>query len=342
VFFQAILNLLKQRLPASDSISLKQQDLAIEMAALAWYPHAFFKLSFGAQDQMGKVLDKLCFSTDERAVANADTGKNLRFAIREQYAQIGLQDLLRYVPYRLLTPFFSDRRRGTADAGAKKLLDKWSAESYVSERPALYRIVDADEAIEIHPKWVAYLTESLPIVTAWVRYHWIYYLQSRNPNTPNIPTKICPPLNRARMKSQSDYWRNIINGTQFSCLYSGEVLDPRKFALDHFIPWSFVCHHQIWNLIPVSPRANSAKSNRLPSPIYLDGFIKLQSAGLNIARERFDDHQWNKLTEPFVSDLRIASDKLLSSESLGIAYHGVLPAIMSLAERTGFEAGWRM
>jgi len=34
------------------------------MLALAWYPHIFFSLSFGAQDQTAAILDKLDFSLE--------------------------------------------------------------------------------------------------------------------------------------------------------------------------------------------------------------------------------------------------------------------------------------
>lgn len=342
VFFQAIVNLLQSRPQATGSLLLETQDLAVEMAALAWYPHVFYRLSFGSQDHMGKVLDKLRFSVDERAIVHADTQKRLRRAIREQYCQIGLQDLLRYVPYRLLTPFFLERLRGTRDHQVNQLVRQWSAEAYATETPVLYRFVEiSSPAIELHPSWVAYLKQSLPIVIGWVRKHWIDYLQLRNPNTPSIPSKVNPPLTRAPLTMQTAYWRAIICKTPLRCLYSKENLDPRKFALDHFIPWSFVCHDQIWNLIPVSPKSNSAKRNRLPSKSYLERFIELQSEGLSISRTIFDDKRWRKLTEPFVSDLRIASEELLDAKSLRAAYNGVLPAMMSLAERTGFSAGWK-
>ena len=342
IFFQSILNLLKQKLPQSGSVLLKMDDLAVEMAALAWYPHAFFRLSFGSQDQMGKVLDNLRFTLDERALAHADTQDELRLAIREQYEQIGLKGMLRYVPYRLLSPFFADQRRGMKDAEVKKrLIRKWSEESYESENPALYRFVDADKTIEIHPRWVAYLTESLPIVIGWAGKHWIDYLQSRNPNTPSIPNKTSPPLIRAQLISQTAYWRAIIKERPLNCLYSGDPLNPRKLTLDHFIPWSFVCHDQLWNLIPVSREVNCSKSNCLPSESYLDEFIELQLIGLTISRRVLDNNAWAKVTEPFVCDLRIASGELLNPKRLRAAYLGVLPAMMSLAEQIGFSARWK-
>ena len=37
-----------------------------------------------------------------------------------------------------------------------------------------------------------------------------------------------------------------------------------NYEVDHFIPWSFVMNDEVWNLSPMDPSLNSAKSNRLP------------------------------------------------------------------------------
>ena len=34
--------------------------------------------------------------------------------------------------------------------------------------------------------------------------------------------------------------------------------------MDHFIPWSFVMNDELWNLMPMDPSLNGAKSNHLP------------------------------------------------------------------------------
>jgi len=343
LFFKAILNLLKDQQPASGSVLLDIKELEIEMAVLAWYPHTFFKLSFGAQDKIGKILDKLHFTSDERAMGNANFVIKLRQAVRDQYSQIKLEELRRYVPYRLLTPFFENQLRGMKDAQKNKLIQELSEESYASEKPALYRMVfRADsQSIEIHPSWVAYLTKSLPIVIGWADKNWINYLQSCNPNMPGIPNKIRAPLNRFSLKSQTKYWQDIINEKSLHCLYSGEILNPNRFELDHFIPWSYVGHNQIWNLIPVSPQANSSKNNHLPSEkIYLDAFITFQSEGLSIAKKIFNNDEWCKHTESFVSDLKISPGELLNVKKIRDAYNELLPPQLLLAKRIGFSSDW--
>uniref|UniRef100_UPI0040483A9D HNH endonuclease domain-containing protein n=1 Tax=Mariniflexile sp. TaxID=1979402 RepID=UPI0040483A9D len=52
------------------------------------------------------------------------------------------------------------------------------------------------------------------------------------------------------------------------CIYTGEKLIKGNYAVEHFIPYSFVSHDLIWNLIPADKSFNSSKSNRLPIKRY--------------------------------------------------------------------------
>lgn len=49
------------------------------------------------------------------------------------------------------------------------------------------------------------------------------------------------------------------------------MLTVGHYDLDHFIPWSFVAHDQIWNLMPADSSINSSKSNKLPD---LDAYLQ--------------------------------------------------------------------
>ncbi len=58
VFFLSLLDILSRRFfDASKPILLSE--ILIEMLANAWYPHCFFKLSFGVRDQITVQLDSL-------------------------------------------------------------------------------------------------------------------------------------------------------------------------------------------------------------------------------------------------------------------------------------------
>lgn len=42
-------------------------------------------------------------------------------------------------------------------------------------------------------------------------------------------------------------------------------MDTGDVSLDHFVPWSYVAHDELWNLVPTTKSLNSSKSNDLPN-----------------------------------------------------------------------------
>lgn len=244
------------------------------------------------------------------------------------------------MPYRLLQPFFSRELSGKPDYRKNQLTVELSNILF-DERKPLYRIIEqAPGSLEIHPDWLAYIRAAIPVVTGWVAYHWINYLQQRNANIPAISNKIAPPVERSSLSKQSNYWREIMRVAPVKCIYSGKILSAGYFSLDHFLPWSFVCHDQLWNLIPVLPEVNSSKGNALPDRRYVDCFVNLQTQGLRVAASVLGARSWRKYTEDFVSDLRVPFTNLLVAESVSQGYMAALPSMLSLAKQVGFEPGW--
>lgn len=340
LFFQGILRLIERSDNFDTRLILQFSDVAEEMLAIGWYPYKFFNLSFGVQDKTGEVLAALDFSVSEAAITNPSTRSSLLSAIRAQRHAIGMDRLLEYVPYRLLQPFFVRELAGKPDYKKNELTIELS-NALFDERKPLYRINEqAPRSLEFHPDWISYIRTAFPIVRGWVAYHWINYLQQRNANIPAISNKIAPPLVRSSLTKQSSYWREIMRAAPVKCIYSGEILSPEDFSLDHFLPWSFVCHDQLWNLVPVVPEANSSKGNALPDRKYVDCFINLQTQGLQVAAALLGPRSWRKYTEDFVSDLRIPFSDLLVAESVSQGYMATLPSMLSLAKQVGFEPGW--
>lgn len=337
-FFQALLNTLlgRERSGAQDTV-IWLRELATEMLALAWYPHNFFRLSFGLQDQTGRVLDRLAFSLDERALTNPNAHASLRQAITDQYEVIQADSLLRFVPYRLLSPFFASELKGLKDSQKDRHIRDLADARYSSASPPIYRFTENGHAINVHPTWRDYLVRHAAIIDGWVKHHWIGYLQDRNPNTPAIIKKITPPLQRSPLTRQSRFWQLVMTQSSQRCIYTGELIDSGNFALDHFIPWSFVCHDQLWNLIPVSSTVNSSKGSRLPLDTHVDRFIEAQYHALRIGRSQLTDTAWNKATEPYVSDLQLSPQELLQGPRLDSAYRNTLGPLISLARQMGFS-----
>ncbi len=125
------------------------------------------------------------------------------------------------------------------------------------------------------------------------------------------------------------------------CIYSGVPLAPDGFALDHFLPWTFVCHDALWNLVPVLPEANSAKGARLPNTEYVAGLVGLQLRGLDAAKTVLTPREWEMAIAPFLGDLHLNAGDLLKPDKLASAYAGTLEPQLAIARTIGFEGDWR-
>ena len=238
-------------------------DIVIYMVANAWYPIHYFRLSFGKYDSLYDIVTKLHILTDIPIDANRE------FVVTELSKQIDkpkvkslLRILTKNVPYRFLSPWIS-----TSD-------DKYMmVRSQSFENGCLYKLVyiDGNLYVELNPIWLSYLQEHCTILTDFAYWNLTLFLQVRNPNVPNIPNKLIKSEVRNSLSKQRSFWNTIINaGQNVNCIYTGKHLEVGGYDLDHFIPWSFVSHDLLWNLMPADSSINNSKSNKLPDlPIYL-------------------------------------------------------------------------
>lgn len=336
LFFRAILHSLHETKFEEEEFELNE--IVIKMLIEASYPYIHYRLSFGKMDQIAETIKKCC-------VGNYD---NFEEKIRSSENKKIIKDLLNYVPYRLISVFFKNQLKNIPDHKKNQKIKEFASEQFDKIKP-IYKIIN-DEKIILHKKWIEYFRENYKIVKAWADWEWMQYLQQKNPNVPAISQKLYPPPERLNLKKQTEYWKQIIvNWDKFNkkgklkCIYSSDILDKDyKFSLDHFLPWSFVGHNQLWNLIPVKPEANTSKSDSLPSDIYLDGFIDVQYIGLSFSKEILGIARWEKEVECFVFDLHINSyNDLLDKEKLREKYENTLRPLFQIAENMGFEKDWR-
>ncbi len=341
LFFMSFLDILTRR-KFDTSSPIYFREIIIEMLANAWYPHNCFKLSFGVQDKITEKIDSL----DLKFSRFKDPDKKeLREAIGDQNLDDIIAFIRRYVPFRLLTPFLKQELKGLdVDHEVDQKMPSLSKKYFETRKP-LY-CFDATaykdcQAIILHSEWASYLETNYLIVRGWVSWEWLRYMQRCNPNTIAIANKLFPPQKRESLASQTKYWKLVLKHTEVKCIYSASPLTTDNISLDHYLPWSFVAHDQLWNLIPILPPVNSAKSNNIPSIIYFNNFVALQHLGLTISYEKIPERQWNKYIESYLSDLRLADkNDLLNFERLRQAYESTLTPLISLATSQGFMAGW--
>jgi hypothetical protein len=311
-----------------------------EMLTVAWYPHQYFRLSFGASDQVGSVLAAF------RAPQSSGAGKMPRaMELRREFgAQISDDALMRYVPTRLIRPFFAEELRGEKDHHVDERITRLASEQFDSVRP-LYQFSLDRSAILVHPEWLAYLRDNAGIVEEWALWEWLKYMQARNPNTPNIGAKLMPPGQRAGLAAQRGFWQTAMAhwpAGRLRCPYSAHSLDSEHFALDHLLPWAFVAHDRLWNLVPADPSVNSSKSNRVPVADYLQPVAELHATALCATRDAMSSRRWQSHAEQYLTDLHSADyQTLLRTDEIQDAYLRHVEPLLHLARSQGFPGEWR-
>lgn len=337
LFFIGLLQLIDNRRRLfNDDRTFALDEITSSLLSFGWYPHRFFKLSFGVQDQVGTVLDQLDFELSERAVTSPAAHQGLHLAITEQFGRIGAAKLQQYVPQRLLTPFFAVELRGLPDQTKDRRIRELAESTFTSNQPPLYRFGNDGTHIEIHPRWMDYVTRNLPILKGWALHQWADYLQTKNPNAPAIIEKIAPPKERAALTSQRRVWASILAERPLTCIYSGAAVNPNGFDLDHFLPWSFICHDQYWNLIPADPASNRSIGRTLPTPEQVEAFINAQIRALQVAQRLLSSKQWATMAEDYSAGLGLCTDQLVCPEKVRAAYTKTLHPMISLAQSLGY------
>ena len=345
IFFISILDILKRRrFDVSQPITF--QELVVEMLANVWYPHTYFKLSFGTQDKITQSLDSLALEIKEPILKFTDTDKKLlRATIESQDLKQVIKKLQRFVPFRLIVPFLESELQGIENKGKGTNLDvvvPRVAETNFNKYKPLYHFdsnnYSSCSSIIFHPSWAAYFEKHYTIVRGWAAWEWLGYMQRRNPSTPGLVYKLFAPSKRESLSKQTNYWKLILHQIDFYCIYSGQKIDVNNFSLDHYLPWSFVAHDQLWNLVPTTPEVNSSKSNNLPPAHAFEKFIVAQHLGLRTFHEKMSQNIWDETVEVYINDLRIQNqDDLLDLEKLRNAYSNAIPPLISLATNQGFK-----
>ena len=316
----------------TDNPRIDVWDIVIRMVANAWYPIHYFRLSFGKSDSLFNIVMELQRITQIPIDANAEEIINgLKGRLEERQIQKQLNTLTLNVPYRFLSPWIN-----TSDDKEMVLRSK------TFENGCLYALhKDGKEFyIELNPIWDAYLHAHYNILIDFAYWNLTLFLQTRNPNVPAIPNKLIRPEVRNSLTKQHNYWDMVMNiGGPIRCIYTNMELHPGNYDLDHFIPWSFVSHDLLWNLIPSDGSINSSKSNNLPDlKIYLPRLAKLQHHSLQIMLRA---NKEPKVMEDFVS-LGYTARELanMDDEHFREIYERIFNPISQIALNMGFET-WK-
>lgn len=330
LFFKAMLDL-SQGQPAQE-LSISLASIADAMIFHAWYPLKYFRLSLGSQDRLGKIVDELSSSTESSKLNPQQLKSHIATSTTTQQRN----ELLRYVPFRLLTPFFADELQGLPDHQKNDAIAELSSELMCSEKPPVYAVNQLTGEIIIHEKWVSFLNENYLILDGWCNYYWAMFLQSRNPSVPAVINKLTKPEARSSLSFQRQVWRTYLESRVIPCVYTSNPISVDDFSLDHIIPWSFVCHDYLWNLVPTPKSANSSKGTKLPSQGQIQTISGIQFHFLEEVNKNFPRVQKKRVFEEFMNELKLDERELLNWKRFKSSYEDSLGALKDVARHNGF------
>lgn len=261
-------------LKLSDNPRITMLDLSLQMIAKVWYPLDYYRLSFGTQDQFKPIAQ---FISGHLPISTRNNAPDLFTQLRIQLTDRQLtsihervKQLLRWVPYRFIRPFFEAETKGLPDHQVNNAVMNLAGTR--AKSPYYFD----GEAIVINEAWVRYFQRYQYILRGFINWHLVRFLQKNNPNVPAISEKLERPVDRD-FKVANPFWKTYLaQHPELTCIYSGQPIATANLSLDHYLPFSFVAHDQLWNLIPTTKAVNSSKNDWLPDEQYFAKYAHLQ------------------------------------------------------------------
>lgn len=324
-------------------------ELANDMIADAWYMVLEYHLSLGTGNT--NLVEVVKRAGEVSGFKSSEKKEKILKFLQETGDKELIKrkkELIGDVPYRLLRPFAQDVEKEIWKRGEKRI-----AKAINSQPRLIYYFTEINRLyskIEIQPAWIAYIQKNSPIILGWIRSEMIEYLQKRNPNIPGIPNKLYPPGERQDITRARKYWKEVARkasaqGKPLVDIYGKNPLAPTQIAIDHFIPWSYLAHDELWNLIPTTRTINSSKGNHLPMwSTYIDNLCKQEYQAYQIGN---NDETIRKLFEEcknfHINDERIREGLYREGKTeteFSKELKDILFPVYESARKAGFNEGW--
>jgi len=341
-WFQAILGRLSE-----DKTRFSYDELINEMIADAWYMIIEYHLRLGPTGVTDNLEEAVKYIGQTKHFAASEKREVIISYLENSDDRLLInykKELIKNVPYRIQSPFLDEIR-----------IDKreWYRPEELShkinqQRRLLYyyeAFMQLATSIRINEDWVPYLICNREILQGWLQLNLIHYLQKRNPSVPGIADKLIMPQSRD-IERVRKYWKLIIDiKPEIKDIYGHVDLVGESISVDHFVPWQYVAHDELWNLHPTTKSINSSKSNGLPDwDMYFEPLYKLEFLSYTLSKDN------DKVADAFskVSKYHINNDEVnqalycdgLSEDEFGIRLHNIIRPVYDAARNNGFKE-WR-
>ncbi len=282
-WFQAILNKLTE-----EKSAFKYNELINEMIADAWYMVTEYHLRLGpigGTDNLEEAVKYLGQITGFPASVKRTVLINHLEHSEDKTLVTYKKELIKNVPYRIHSPFL-DEIRIERKEWYKPVV---ASQKINQQRRLLYYYEEYQQLatkIRINEMWIPYLLRNKEILQGWLHLNLIHYLQRRNPSVPGIADKLTIPATRD-IERVRKYWKLIIElKPEIKDIYGHKKLFNEPISVDHFVPWQYVAHDELWNLHPTTKSINSSKSNGLPDwNRYFYSLSKLEYISYTLSKE---------------------------------------------------------
>ncbi len=304
--------------------SIPLRSLYVRMIVHAWYPVNYFRLSFGAWDKLHEVVRLL--AEQEKLPAHAKPA-DLEFALLHTEDPISAKAIMglgRWVRFRFLSPWLNSSNLTDAQVMHRSQEAKHGA-PYI-----LY-----GDRLEIPLEWAAYLTQHRIVLRDFTLWNLAQFIQTRNPNVLQVVDKLVRPPSRNALSAQRDLWNTVMDHTaDVACIYTGSQLVGADYHMEHFIPYAFVAHDQLWNLVPSAPAYNMGKSDRLPSlQHHLKPFIEAHWQLATVVREH---DLRSKLLEDYLTVVHTPLHQVTDRYLFGDKLRDTIVPLHGIAVNSGF------
>ncbi len=303
----------------SGNKEIQKDRLFARMISNAWYPVKYFRLSFGSQDHISQLINDFFNSTPIKVSDDKAEIRKCLIETKDITILKKLYHLDKNVPHKFLSPWFK---------GSKKSIYESSQLDFQNSIYHLFK-----NHIIVNDNWYDYIRLNAKVIKDFIYWNLALFIQARNPSTPDVINKLIKPAKRNSLTKQRNKFWNIYleKRPETKCIFTNEPLDLKNYHVDHFVPYSFVSHDLIWNLIPINSNFNTSKSNKLPLvKKYFDSFYKLQNDAIQV----FGKSMPKNFKEEYLSVFPNFED----NEQINYSqYKDVISPLITVAHNNGFE-----
>ena len=244
-----------------------------EMICNAWYSVREFHIHLSGLSGDGTVrdgLERAIMRLSELSDLPANASKvEIRNEIKRHNTDLykSKEQLTHMVPYRALAGFFANAGKSVNWESNRRLIAYIEAfDKNITSLP--YTLGTGSrlaKEVRFHPDWIRMIQDNTVSILGWIQYEKVKWLQNNNPEVPGLVYKLAPMDEKMRKLGKvRKLWEGVLDCCEIRDIFTDRPMQPRKYDIDHFIPWSFVMNDELWNLMPMDSSLNSSKSNRLP------------------------------------------------------------------------------